>query len=325
VRVQPTSFELTLQRAAAVSSWIQGEVLAAPDACVILAEASAPLSEESAQIAAETGTGLIVVPNSVDNVVLLTQTCDLQFTTEDEFTCLVAPVVDVTETMAHEAWRGRRPRLTGLPWVSSTAVADLSRITTVERSVLIDVASLGRPRTLKEQLQFAETIGRYLMRPALPDQVNDVLKPFVKHLSDKHDKNSPEGFCVHKVAELRVEATPEIDSENPALNVLMILDEEDLPSLPNGADVDDTRIDTIRNTGLNKAVEAVRTAIGPIEKREAWTALAECWIKPSIELAHDITGVAGVEISVMNGEEFSYARSLNAPRLDLRYLTTRAA
>jgi hypothetical protein len=62
-----------------------------------------------------------------------------------------------------------------------------------------------------------------------------------------------------------------------------------------------------------------------IAKREAWTALAECWIQPSLELVPRVAGIGSVEITVLNGEELSYARSLNAPILDLRYLSTRAA
>ena len=54
-------------------------------------------------------------------------------------------------------------------------------------------------------------------------------------------------------------------------------------------------------------------------------ALAECWIKPSVDLAPTVPGVGTVEVSVLNGEELSYACSLNAPILDVRYLSTRAA
>ena len=99
---QPTYLD-ALRRASGVSNFIQGEVLAAEDACVTLAEASAPLSEEASRIAVEGSVGLIVVPTSVDNVVLLTQTCDLQATTEREFTCLVAPVFNYSQQFAHEA------------------------------------------------------------------------------------------------------------------------------------------------------------------------------------------------------------------------------
>ena len=73
------------------------------------------------------------------------------------------------------------------------------------------------------------------------------------------------------------------------------------------------------------AAEAVNQASNPVAKREAWMALAECWIEPAAELVPTVKGVASVGITVLNGEEFSYARSLSAPILDLRYLSTRAA
>ena len=183
----------------------------------------------------------------------------------------------------------------------------------------------GRPRTLREQLHFAETISRYLTRPALPDPVNEVLAPFVKRIAEKHGRESAEGQCAHKVSELRVEATPEIDYEEPALNVLMILGEDDLPCLPEGSQVDDDRINSLIGAGRTAAAEAVHQAGDPVTKREAWMALAECWIKPAVELLPAVDGVGSVEITVLNGEEFSYARSLSAPILDLRYLSTRAA
>ena len=324
---QLTLIESALQSAAVVSHLLQGEVLGVTDACVVLADASAPLSAEAADIAvsAGTGSGLIVVPHAVDDVVLLTQTCDLQFTTSAEHRCLVAAVMHVPEKFAYEALRGRRLGFAGLPWVGLTAVADLSRITTVERSVLVGAVSRGRPRTLREQLHFAETISRYLTRPALPDPVNEVLAPFVKRIAEKHDRESAEGRCAHKVSELRVEATPDIDYEKPALNVLMILGEDELPCMPEGSQVDDDRINNLIGAGRTAAAEAVHQAGDPVAKREAWMALAECWIKPAAELVAAIDGVGSVEITVLNGEEFSYARSLSAPILDLRYLSTRAA
>ncbi len=324
---QLTLIESALQRAAVVSRLLQGEVLGVADACVVLADASAPLSAEAADIAVSEGTdsGLIVVPHAVDDVVLLTQTCDLQFTTAAEHRCHVAPVMHVPDQFAYEALRGRRPGFAGLPWAGLTAVADLSRITTVERSVLVGAVSRGRPSTLRERLHFAETISRYLTRPALPDPVNEVLSPFVKRIAEKHDRESAEGRCAHKVSEVRVEATPDIDHQEPALNVLMILDEDELPRLPEGSHVDDDRIDSLIGAGRASAAEAVHHAGDPVAKREAWMALAECWIKPAVELAPTVDGVGSVEITVLNGEEFSYARSLSAPVLDLRYLTTRAA
>jgi hypothetical protein len=187
----------------------------------------------------------------------------------------------------------------------------------------------AQPTLLEAALQRAATvakfISRYLTRPALPDPINEVLSPFVKRVGNKHDKKSPEGRCLYKVSELRLEATPDIDHEEPALNVLLILEEDELPQLLPAVVVAHERIDELVAAGWGAAAEAVERACDAGAKREAWTALAECWIKPSVELALSVKGVGSVEISVMNGEELSYSRSLNAPILDLRYLSTRAA
>lgn len=322
---QQTFIEESLQSAAAVSAFIQGEVLEATDACVVLAEASAPLSVEAAEVAAAEGadSGLLIVPHPVDHVVLLTQTCDLQRTTPEEHRCLVAPMVDMPEQFAHEALRGRRPGYAALPWISLTAVADLSRATTVERSVLVGAASQGAPRTTDERLHFAETLSRFLARPALPDAVNDVLLPFVKRIRDRYGKQSAEGRCTQKVAELRLEATPDLDHAAPALNVLMLLDEDDLPPLPVGENVRQAEVDKLVKAGLGPAAEAVFRAVTPVQKREAWMAVAECWLKPAADRVPDVAGVGSVTITVLNGEELSYARSRSAPPLDLRYLSTR--
>jgi hypothetical protein len=73
------------------------------------------------------------------------------------------------------------------------------------------------------------------------------------------------------------------------------------------------------------AAEAVEGASNPASKREAWMALAACWIQPSQARIANFLGVGSVGVAVLNGEELTYARSLNAPILDVRYLSTRAA
>ena len=317
--------ETALQRAAATSALIQGEVLDVPDACVVLADASAPLTPTTVDWAETEGitSGLVVVPHAVDRVVVLTQTCDLQETTPTECFCLVAPVMRVEPALAHEALRGRRPSLAALPWVDDQSVADLSRITTVERSILLSAIGGDRPRNPTERLHFAETVSRYLTRPALRGDVNDLLTPFIKRIAEKHDRDSPEGRCAHRVSELRLEAMSDLDHPAPALNVLMILEEEHLPTLLDGQSVNHERIDALRRAGLTASAEAVESASGPVTTREAWTALAECWLQPAVDLVPAVPGVGGVEITVLNGAELTYARSRNAPRLDVRYLSTR--
>ncbi len=323
------TFASALQRAAVVvCDLIQGEVLAVADACVTLADAAAPLSSEAAEVAAQEAVdeGIVLVPQrGVDHVVLLSQTCDLQVTDERDFHCLVAPVVVVSEQVAREALRGRRPRIAALPWMGSSSVVDLSRVTTIERSLLVNAASLGRPRTPRESLSFAEGVGRYLTRPALPDHVNDVLRPLAKRMLEQADKESPEGRCIRLLDEIRVEGDPDIDATEVALNVLMILEAEKLPTLPNTDVVDDARVDHLIASGRAAAAQAVENASNSVGKREAWTALAECWMKPSVDLVDQIAGIGSVTVEVLNDEELTYGRSKNAHLLDYRFLSTRAA
>lgn len=321
------AYGAALQRAAVVMNLIQGEVLGIADACVVVGEAAAPMSPEVELAAADHGIteGLIVAPYVVDNVVLLTQTCDLQETTPEEHVCLVAPVRQVPTELAREALRGRRPRYAGLPWLNDETIADLSLITTIERSLLVDAPRRARPRTPRERLHFANSVSRYLTRPALPDHINVVLKPLLQRISQRYDKNSPEGRCLSKVAEFRLEAAPHLDAPAPALTVLTLIEESDLPTLPPYAELDNARIDSIKNQGIPAAAEQALDEQNPIRKREAWTALCELWIQRAGEQALTTANVGSVDMVVLNGEELSYARSLNAPPLDLRYLSTRSA
>jgi hypothetical protein len=147
----------------------------------------------------------------------------------------------------------------------------------------------------------------------------------VKRFKAKHDKDSAEGRCAQLVAEIRLEGVPDLEANDAALNVLMVLEEFDLPSLPEDVQVDDDRIDQLIDKGVAAAAEAVEQSTSPVQSREAWTALSECWVKPSIELGATMPGIGSVDIEVLNGEELTYARSKRAPILDYRYLSTRAA
>ena len=321
-----TDRRMALERAAGVRSYIQGEVLEIPDACLVLADAAWPLSDLAEQAAIEFGgTGFVSVPEPVDLVALMTQTCDLQETSTDARLCQVAPVVDRGERFAREAHRGRRPGWAALPWHSEGSIADLSRITTVERSVLIGATARGRPRTPAERVHFAETVSRHFTRIALPDTVCKVLAPFLQRIKDKHDRQSDEGECISRIAMLRIEATPDFDDPAPSLRLLVVLEAVDLPSLPMGVALDDTRIDQL--LGLSNAAVA-RDALAtsdPVLRREAWTALVELWIQDSATLADSVPGVDSIDVEVLSGDELTLTRLRNAPQLDLAYLTTRAA
>jgi hypothetical protein len=318
--------EAGLERAAAVRDFIQGEVLELADACVVLADAAWPLDDTSIEASARLGgEGIAVVPRSVEAVVLLTQTCDLQRTTSEYYLCQLAPVFGCAAQFARLVLRGRQPSFAALPWLSDAHVADLSLITSVERSLIVGSQSLARPRTPKERLHFAEALSRHFTRAALPDSVCTVLAPFLVRIKNKHDKQSDEGECIRKIATLRIEASPDLDAESPSLRVLIVLEHEDLPSIPEGVELNQERIDALVVRSFGDIASAVLNETDPIHIREAWSALAERWLQDSSDLADSMHDVGHIDVEVLSGDELSFARSRNAPELDLAYLTTRAA
>jgi hypothetical protein len=319
--------EPAFERAAQVAARRQGEVLALPDVCVVVADAAWPLDDLSAAAASEVGgAGLVAVPHPTDLVVLLTQTCDLQRTDADAYFCQVAPVITVDESFARQVMRGYRPGWVSLPWHDLNGVGDLSRITTLERSVIVEAGTRGVPRTPAERLSFAESVSRHLTRIALPDKVSNVIAPVLRRMRERHDRKTLEGQCIARVASLRLEATPDLDSESADLRLLLVLEGEDLPPLPEGTEMSDEVIDALMENGHEAAADAALAPADPVRCRAGWQALAELWLGPAITAAETAdSGIGEVDIEVLNGYELSFARSRTAPELDLAYLTSRAA
>lgn len=313
--------------AGALSALVQGEGFDLQDACVVVADAKLPLHQLSIEWREELGVedGLIMVGHPTDQIVMITQTCDLQRTTEDEYTCQVAPVLKADPRFVREVARGRRPGFAAIPWLGDDRVADLSRITTVERTVVYEQPSAGRPAATDEQLDFAEAITRHFARVALSNEINQVLALFVDRVKEKDGKRSDEGCCIEQLYEIRLEADPTFDHPSPALTVLFILRAQDLPSLPSTVELDQDRVDGLEERGISAAAKAIVSAQDDLHLREAWLALAELWVEASLEAAEQEPAVGSLHAAVLNDEELSYARSRRSPQLDLRYLSTRAA
>lgn len=270
-------------------------------------------------------TGLLVVPHPVEHVVVLTQTCDLQRTDARRYLCLLASAGEVDRSIAREVERGRRPGWAALPWLGDTWVVDLSLVTTVERTALAGAVSAGAPRTAQERRGFSESLVRHLTREAFPDHVNEALQPLATRLRQRHDRTSPEGDCLRRVAETRLDADPSMDDGAPALTVLFILDTEQLPSLTAEQQEEFDRAPAPTSGDGAQAAEQVLSAMGPVAVRRAWEVLAETWIAASNELAEQDDRIGSLAVEVMNADELSYARSRRSPLLDLRHLSTRTS
>jgi hypothetical protein len=166
-------------------------------------------------------------------------------------------------------------------------------------------------------------IARHFTRFAFPDDVSRALAPFLNKIKKKYDKESPEGRCARLIDTFRLEANPDFGSDAPDLRLLVLLGEESLPTLPVGAELDQDHVDQLKSFGMMEAATRALEATDPVIKRQAWTAVAELWLGPAVESAESLAGVGQIDLEVINGKELTFARSRNAPELDLAYLTSR--
>lgn len=308
---------------ASAKNFIQGEVLPIQDASIKLIDASWPLTP-AAELEAEGADGPLLISEPVDHVVVVTQTCDLQRTSKRLPHCQVAPVVRVDSQTAKMAAAGRIIGLGALPWFADDVVADFARITTLERSLLVGVQSVGHPTSDRERAIFSNALGRHFDRVALPDEVSEILRPLLERMKSKSGKASPEGQVLDRVASIRVEANPSFDAVQPRWRVLFVVETTHSPTVAE-SDLDMSEIDRMVGDGSlsrisDAAVKALRTD-DPVSCREGWTACAEIWLKKSMVLADSSSSVDSLDFEVLNGSELTFERVRNAPELDLSYLT----
>lgn len=314
------------QAGAASKLFRQGDVLELAVAeTVLIADLDRPLSGAAIEESAAGGTGIQIVPVAAPRVVLLTQTCDLQRTGTGQLFAGVAVVEERDPTDASRAWRGNLPRLAGLPWLSATAVADLSNVATIERSLLIGAQRIATP-SAHQRAQFSEILGRYFHRPAIPDQVINALEPLQAKAKNKHD--SPEsavGQRFNDLYEIRILLEPDVDDPCPDVTLLFLFEKTDLPPLSRGVNVDHTQVDTlVRQRDIESVSRAIDAAESALEIRHLWWAWAEFWASKVRTRAANLDGVGEIAIEVWSTSEISYERATAAVPLDLSYLSKRA-
>ena len=194
----------------AVARWRQGDVFRGQAWVTSVADFGSPLTSES--LSAEGGEGdVVVLPAEVDGVVVLTQTCDVVRRCSERPYVQVAPVQEVAADKAALIEKGQSPRYARIPAIVGL-IADLDRVTTVEKSVL---ATWERTEmsTDAERRAFAEALSRKHARFAFPDDLTEAVQPLRARILDKHGRASPEGVALREhLREIRITADPEWDA-----------------------------------------------------------------------------------------------------------------
>jgi hypothetical protein len=112
---------------AALQEWRQGDCVLGEQWFIHRFDPELPLTDESAAVAGE---GVDLAESAVRGLIVLTQTCDIVRKSIGRPFIEVAPIVEVSEQVAHEIERGRRPLYGIIPALRIyRLVADLDRTT----------------------------------------------------------------------------------------------------------------------------------------------------------------------------------------------------
>lgn len=203
---------------AAMQSWRQGDVALGVDWFVHLGNPGMPLTPAAeAWTAANPGlesSDIELIESTVDGVVVVSQTCDLVRSAVERPFVEVAPLVSMESARIEEVRRLRRPRYAYVPAVAGRGlVADLDRIMTVEKTIVMTWERTPGWSSDAESRALVEALARKRLRPAFPDDFVEFVSPLKNLLTKRAQKKSVEGQAVDALIEIRVDADPGWDAD----------------------------------------------------------------------------------------------------------------
>lgn len=216
----------------ALQNWRQGDFVLQEDWFSYRFDPNCPISEESKDIVQQDNpVETDLAESGVPGFVVITQTCDIVRSCSERPFLEVAPLEKIdNEQTLKEIQRGKRPRYA---YISGCAnqflVADLDRVMTVEKAVVARQWTRNEGcKNEQEARQLSHALARKRVRPAFPDDFIEVVKPLLDRMTEKHDKNSPEGEALRELREIRVCASPSWDSSEVELMFYFIANESSL-------------------------------------------------------------------------------------------------
>lgn len=184
----------------AMQDWRQGDVFEADVPLLYLQAVADPGSPGPSDIA-----DLEVVEAECARLAVITQSCDLVKPPDKRPFLQVAEVVQLDGDEAHNARTGSQPRYVPLPGLDGDWFIDMDVVTTVEKAAVFNAARTRGADTEDARRLIADRVGRVASRPALDDDLNKALKPFVTAVAAKHPKAASDlGELFRDIAHMRV-------------------------------------------------------------------------------------------------------------------------
>jgi len=260
-----------------LSSWRQGDLVAGDLlSAVLVFRRSEPVTEATAALAAEDdgNNDLMIGEIDFDQLVVVSQTCDVVEHPRSSPYITLAPVVQITdEGRAMEARRGYMPRYAPVPGAGANAFADLAFHVTIEKPVLRDAAKTSGLTNDEEIRLFQDVAQRHASRFAFPNEMAVAFEPLRRRLREKKDKDSFEGKALRLIDEIRLLATPDWAADVLDVDVFFLLkSREAVEALEADPSVwEKQRAAWEARCGTNDKISKLRLILVPFEELDANT------------------------------------------------------
>lgn len=201
---------------ATLQEWCQGDCVLDEQWFVHRFNPQCPLTDISRDALSDDSD---LVESEVVGFVVVTQTCDIVRSCASRPFVEVVPLVKVDERNLHDIQRGRRPQYAFIPALAEKClVADLDRVMTLEKAVVIRWQRILGCTTDEEKRMFSQALARKRSRFAFPDDFTTFANKLQRRLQEKHEKSSDEGEALRALLEIRVRASPSWDA--PKINLM---------------------------------------------------------------------------------------------------------
>lgn len=208
---------------------------------------------------------------STRGIVLLTQTCDIRKTCRKRPYLTVSPLVHLEGTDAKLARKGRLLNFVPVPAAGAQAFADIDRVMTVEKSLLLDWTRAPGCQNDQERQAFGRRVGRVHQRFAFPDDLHLALSELVRRITKKLEKDDTEGKALEAIEEIRVNAIPYWDStEIKVFLTFALADGGAAPEITDEqwADLLDQWLKLCKPNGVIKSIEGAVLPLDVMTARE---------------------------------------------------------
>jgi hypothetical protein len=236
--------DLCEQIDAIAKDWQQGDVAFPEMDFAHIADLSLPLTDVAAKYAEENSISddedsIGHVFTKVEGFAILTQTCDLQRSSNKKF-IEVCPLIEVTANELKETKFQKRPSWAYIEGVSERhLVADLDRVMTLEKSFLLNWERTQGCHSDNDRRLLAKALSRKRARFAFPDDFGLFINNLRERIIKCRNASTDEGLVIRNIAEIKVRAAPSWEADKVELVFYFIKDGDTLDK--------NTEVDVIGN------------------------------------------------------------------------------